>query len=113
MAAKTKEKIQAPDELVKLYLNRQMAEQRLQLAQQTVAGAAQAFIDADSRCKGVAEYLYGPEATLNFENGKLTVDRHGNVGGKTVTPTNGKDDPAFKLVPVTNRAARRALAKKK
>lgn len=60
----------SPKKLKQLYLERDMATQRLQMAVQTVTGAQEAYIRAEVAFLAAARATHGPDATYEWDVAK-------------------------------------------
>lgn len=95
---------------MKLFLNWQTAQQRLQAAQQTLAGAGADALAKEAEFKGVAKWLYGDDFTFEFVNGKLIFHAPSETtkaGGKNAE-ANGRE-----IKPIDLRKLTKAVAKTK
>ena len=57
----------SPKKLKQLFLEREAARQRLQMAVQTVSGAQGAYLEADVAFIAAARLTHGPDATFEWD----------------------------------------------
>lgn len=73
----------APKRLTQMYIEWQQAQQRMQMALQTLTGAQQDTLDKEVRFKAEARLRYGSDATWEYTDHGLQVKLPPQPNGET------------------------------